>query len=415
MTARYDAIVVGARCAGSPTAMLMARKGYRVLLVDRAGFPSDTLSCHFLHQPGVASLDRWGLLPAVSQSTCPPIRSLVLDAGSFSVRGTPPPADGVADAYAMRRTVLDQILVDAAAAAGAEVRERFTVQELLTDGARVTGVRGRGTDGGTLTETARVVIGADGRNSLVARQVSAPTYHEHPSLTCAYYSYWSEVEMEDVEIYLRPGRMILTAPTNNRQVFVIAYWPNSEFHRVRRDLEGNFTEVLGLAPDLAERIRGGVRSERFRGTGALPNFYRRPYGPGWALVGDAGHHKDPITGLGMTDAFRDAESLADALDAGFSGREPLAHALAAYERHRNAVTAEVYQTTLRFARLRPPAPEMKLILEALRDDPLEVGRLFGSVIGTVPSAEMFTSENVALIMLRASLRQAAARQARASP
>jgi flavin-dependent dehydrogenase len=132
----YDVIVVGARCAGSPTAMLLARKGYRVL-VDRTSFPSDTLSTHYIHQAGGARLKQWGLLDALVASNCPPIREQTFDVGPFALVGTPPPADGVADAYAPRRTVLDQLLVESASAAGAEVRERFTVRELVLDGEQV--------------------------------------------------------------------------------------------------------------------------------------------------------------------------------------------------------------------------------------------------------------------------------------
>ena len=174
MSGTYDAIVVGARCGGAPTAMLLARKGYRVLLLDRAGFPSDTLSTHYIHQPGIARLARWGLLDRIVASNCPPVRQLLFDVGPFALAGTPPPADGVAEAYAPRRTVLDQILVDAAVAAGAELRPHFSVQELLTDGDRVTGVRGRAAGGVAVTERAHLVIGADGVRSLVARAVQAP-------------------------------------------------------------------------------------------------------------------------------------------------------------------------------------------------------------------------------------------------
>ncbi len=398
MSTQYDAIVVGARCAGSPTAMLLARKGYRVLLVDRASFPSDTLSCHFLHQPGVASLERWGLLPEVARSGCPPVRRQKLDVGPFALEGAPAPAGDVTDAYAVRRAVLDEILVRAAAAAGAEVRERFSVQELVGDGKRITGIRGHAIGGATVTEKARIVIGADGRNSLVARSVEAPTYNVHPSLTCAYYSYWSGVEIEDAELYSRPGQMIIAAPTNEGQMFTIVYWPNGEFHDVRADIEGSFIRALGLVPEFAERLRGGIRTERFRGTGILPNFYRRPHGDGWALVGDAGYHKDPITALGMTDAFRDADLLADAIDAGFSGRERLEGALAEYERCRNAATAETYETTVQFARLEPPPPVMQPLFAALRDDEPETGRFFGTVTGTVSAAEFFAPENIARIV-----------------
>lgn len=397
MTTTHDAIVVGARCAGSSTGMLLARRGYRVLVVDRASFPSDTLSCHFLHQPGVACIERWGLLGEVARSGCPPIRSQILDLGPFALEGAPAAAGDVSEAYAVRRRVLDKILVDAAAEAGAEVRERFPVDELLWSGDRVTGVRGRA-GGATVTERARIVIGADGRNSLVARAVQAQAYNEHPSLTCAYYSYWSGVEMERAELYARPDGMIIGAPTNDGQVFVIVYWPNHEFHRLRSDIEGSFLAALESAPGLAERIRAGRRTERFRGTGTLPNFYRRPYGDGWALVGDAGYHKDPITALGMSDAFRDAELLAGAVDAGLSGARSLQEALASYERRRNEATAETYATTIRFAHLAPPAPEMEPLFAALRSNREETGRFFGTVTGTVSTAEFFAPENVARIV-----------------
>src|SRR5688572_14914133 len=182
----YDAIVVGARCAGSPTAMLLARKGYRVLLLDKAGFPSDTLSTHYIHQPGGAKLKHWGLLDKVIESNCPPIRQQRLDVGPFALIGAPPPADGVADGYAPRRTILDKILVDAAVEAGAELRERFSVQEILTDGERITGIRGNAVGGAMVNEAARIVIGADGMRSLIARSVQSPSYNAVPALTCAY-------------------------------------------------------------------------------------------------------------------------------------------------------------------------------------------------------------------------------------
>src|SRR6266511_1495281 len=157
----YDAIVIGARCAGSPTAMLLARKGYRVLLVDKASFPSDTMSTHLVHPPGVAALERWGLLEELEATGCPPVEHYSFDFGPVSVSGSPQPVDGVARAYGPRRTILDKLLVDAAAEAGAEVRESFTVEEIVMDDGRVTGIRGHSKGGKTLTEKAKVVIGAD--------------------------------------------------------------------------------------------------------------------------------------------------------------------------------------------------------------------------------------------------------------
>ncbi len=282
----YDAIVVGARCAGSPTAMLLARLGYRVLLLDKAGFPSDTLSSHYIHQPGVARLKRWGVLDKVVASNCPPTCQLVFDVGPFTLTGTPPPADGVACGYGPRRRVLDTILVEAAAEAGAEVREHFTVTDLLMDGDRVRGIRGHAAGGTPVTEEARIVIGADGLRSLVARAVQAPTYQERPALTCAYYTYWSDVPVAGGELYPRSGQMIIALPTNDGQTLTIGMWPHAAFHEVRADIEGHFMQTLDLAPQLAERVRNGKRSERFYGTADLPFFFRNllaPAGHWWAM------------------------------------------------------------------------------------------------------------------------------------
>jgi flavin-dependent dehydrogenase len=293
--------------------------------------------------------------------------------------------------------VLDQILVEAAAEAGAEVRERFAVQELVTEGDRVAGIRGRSADGAEVTERAKIVIGADGMNSLVARGVGAPSYDEQPSLTCAYYTYWSGVDMDGVELYPRDGRMIVAAPTNDGQVATILFWPNSEFHRVRSDIEGHFAESLELAPVLAERIRAGTRSDRFRGTGRLPNFYRRPRGDGWALVGDAGHHKDPILALGISDAFRDAELLAGAVDTGLFCDRALGPALAAYELRRNELSAAGFASTIEFAGLQPPRPEMQQLFAALMHDQEQTDRFFGTFAGTVDPGDFFAPENLGRI------------------
>jgi flavin-dependent dehydrogenase len=394
----YDAIVVGARCAGSPTAMLLARKGYRVLLLDKAGFPSDTLSTHYIHQPGVARLKRWGLLDRVIASNCPPVRRQTFDVGPFALTGSPPPTDGVAEGYAPRRTVLDKVLVDAAAAAGVEVREHFVVTDLLIDGDRVTGVRGHAVGGATVTEQARIVVGADGVRSLVARTVQAPTYDVRPVLACTYYTYWSDLPLVGPELYPRPDRMIVAGPTNDEQTLVIVYWPIASFHAVRTDIEGHFFAALDVVPHLAERARAGRRSERFRGTADLRNFFRRPYGPGWALVGDAAYHKDPITAQGISDAFRDAELLTDAIDAGFAGRQLLEEALADYERRRNAAVRPIYDLTCQLAALQPPTPEMQALFGALRHDQEQTDRFFGTIAGTVPIPEFFSPENLGRII-----------------
>jgi 2-polyprenyl-6-methoxyphenol hydroxylase-like FAD-dependent oxidoreductase len=394
----YDVIVVGARAAGSPTAMLLARQGCRVLLLDRAGFPSDTMSSHFIHQAGVARLKRWGLLDQVVASNCPPAHQMSFDVGPFALVGLAPPADGACYGYAPRRRVLDNILVEAAVQAGAELREHFTVKELISDGERVTGIRGHTAGGAMVTEQARIVIGADGLRSFVARSVQAPSYNTRPALTCAYYSYWSDLPLAGAELYPRPNQMIAVGPTNDKQTSITIMWPNAAFHNVRADIEGSFMQALDRVPSLAERVRNGKRSERFVGSADLPFFFRKPYGPGWALVGDAGYHKDPITAQGITDAFRDADLLAEAIGAGLSGRRPLDAALADYEQQRNAAAMPLYDFTYQLAGLAPPPPEMQQLFAALRDNQAQTNRFFGLIAGTVSFPEFFAPENLEQIM-----------------
>jgi flavin-dependent dehydrogenase len=394
----YDAIVVGARCAGSPTAMLLARKGYRVLLVDKSTFPSDTMSSHMVWQPGIAQLKRWGLLDTVVASQCPPIRQVTFDLGAFALTGTPPPAEGVADAYAPRRKVLDTILVEAARIAGAEVREDFSVQEVLLDNDHTIGIRGHARRGTPVTEKARLIIGADGVHSLVTRTVQAPTYHTQPPLACWYYTYWSGVPTEGAEVYPRDGRFIACQPTHDGLVCITLGWTHQEFRAFRADIAGNYRKTLDLAPGLAARVDEGKQEERFVGTADVPNFFRKPYGPGWALVGDAGYHKDPVTAQGITDAFRDAEWLVEAIDAGFSGRRLLAEALADYQRRRDAAVLPMYEYTCQLARLAPPPPAMQQLFTALQGNQYETNRHFGTIAGTVPIPEFFSPENLQRIM-----------------
>lgn len=402
----YDAIIVGARCAGSPTAMLLARQGYRVLLVDKATFPSDTLSTHFIRIPGVARLKRWGLLDKVIASKCPPISSMSLDLGPFALAGTPPAVEGVATIYAPRRTVLDKILLDAAVAAGAELREGFLVEELLWDGDQVTGIVGQLADGRSVKEQARLVIGADGMRSLVARSVQAPTSHAKPALTCAYYGYWSGASLEGAEIYLRPGRMFITFPTNEYLTSIYVAWPHSEFHVFRADIAGNFLKTLDLAPRFAERVRQGKQEGRFVGTADLPNFFRKPSGPGWALVGDAGYHKDPYQGQGIMDAFRDAELLVEAIDAGWSGRSPLEEALAGYEQQRNDMALPLYEYDTQRAAMEPLPPEMQQLFAALQGNQEQTTRFFGLADGTTSFSAFFSPENIQQIMATARVEAA---------
>lgn len=357
----YDVIIVGARCAGSPTAMLLARKGYKVLLVDRDTFPSDIMSTHFVQDVGIRHLDAWGLLDAVRATNAPPINKLTLRLGELAF--SPPREEGAPEAvYCPRRTVLDKILVDAAIAAGAELREGVSVQNLLRAEDRVSGIRARTPEGALFEESARMVIGADGMHSLVAKQVQAPKYNEHPALTCGYYNYWSNVPLNGTELCMNADAKtaLLAFPTNDALTCIAVMRPIDNFHNYRNDVDANFRRGMDAAsPFLAEIVRtnGGKPEERYIGTAQTQNFYCKPYGAGWALVGDAGYHRDPVTGLGIGDAFRDAQLLADAIDAGFAGRAPLDEALAVYEQQRNGASAADYERTIALAKF-PSAEEL---------------------------------------------------------
>lgn len=397
----YDAAIVGARAAGAATAMLLARKGLRVLALDRASFPSDTLSTHQIQLPGVARLAAWGLLESVIASNAPPARRVHFDQNGIVLDGRFPTHEGVDAVFSPRRTVLDTILVEAARAAGAEVREDVIVESLVRTDGRVSGVRGREKGGRAMVESARLVIGADGKHSLVARDVGAPAYRERPPRSMACYAYWEGVPIGGGAIYGRPRRAVGAWPTNDGLLLTYVAWPIDEFTAFRADVPGNLQATLDQAGDLGERVRAGRRVERIRLTPDLPNRFRRPYGPGWALVGDAGLVLDPITGQGIGDAFRDAELLADAVEAGLGGQRPIEDALRAYQRVRDRRTRAMYDFTLDLASLRPLAPAARVLFESLVGNQAEIDRFLGVLTGAVPMREYLRPGNLAhLVGLR---------------
>jgi flavin-dependent dehydrogenase len=383
----YDVIVVGARCAGSPVAMLLAERGARVLLLDRARFPSDIPHGHFIHRQGPRRLKEWGLLDRVA-AACVPIEEQLVDLGDFPLVTRDLSIDGVAWGYAPRRAVLDKILVDAAVERGAELREGFTVDGFVVEGNRVVGVRGRTRSGATVEERAQLTIGADGRNSKLARTVHAPAYDATPTLLCYYFSYWSGVESLPFEMYARPDqrRTIFAFRPSPGSFGVFVGRPIEDLPAIKADVEGEFMATLELVPDFAERIRAGRREERFLGATDLPNFYRKPWGPGWALVGDAGCHKDPYMALGIADALRDAQHLADAVTAGFAGTRAMEAALDEYEQRRNRESAREYQQNLAAARFVPPPPSFMELRAQARHDPQAATRLAMVRFGMIDAA-----------------------------
>jgi 2-polyprenyl-6-methoxyphenol hydroxylase-like FAD-dependent oxidoreductase len=372
-----------------------------VLIVDRATFPSDVVSTHVVHPLGAAALARWGLLDRLVATGCPPIHTYAFDFGPFTLAGSPGTTESPV-AYCPRRTILDKLLVDAAVEAGAEVREGFTVEEVIVDEGRVVGIKGHAKGGKTIDERASVVIGADGRHSLVAQAVRPEQYHEKPPLLAAYYSYWSGLPMRGrFETFIRPNRGAAAVETHDGLTVVIAGWPYAEFETNKKDVESNYHKVFDLVPAFAERLRAAKREAPFAGA-ALPNFFRKPFGPGWALVGDAGYNKDPITAQGIMDAFRDAERLAIALDDAFRGTRPFETAMADYQRARDEHALPMYELTCQLATLAPPPPEVQQLFGAIHGNQAATDGFVRMNAGTISPAQFLSPENVGQIMAAAA-------------
>ncbi|SDT32454.1 NAD(P)/FAD-dependent oxidoreductase [Actinoplanes derwentensis] len=380
----FDVIVVGARCAGSPLAMLLARQGLRTLLVDRDTFPSDTVSTHVLHPPGVSALQRWGLLDQVVATGVPPVGRYSFDFGPVTLAGAPGTPEQPY-AYAPRRQLLDKILLDAAAAAGAEVREGYSVEEILTgDDGRVTGIRGK--DG--TVEHATIVVGADGRNSVVAKSVGAAAYEDQPPLTVGYYAYFSNLPTDTFEAYSRPGRGWAVCPTNDDLTMVIGGWPHDELAEHRNDIDATMAAMFATSPGWAARFAEAKQDTRWVGA-AVHNYFKVPYGPGWALVGDAGYSRDYITAQGITDAFLDAELLADAI---------VADDLSGYQSRRDTRAMPHYQMTLGIAALQPPDEQMVALVTAIAGKPDKMDAFMRLNSGVTSPAEFFAPENIGRLL-----------------
>ena len=339
---RYDAVVVGARCAGAATAMLLARRGMRVLLFDRDRRGADTLSTLAMMRAGVLQLRRWGLLEQVRAAGTPAIRSTSFVYGDEVITVPIKPRDGVDSLLAPRRTLLDVILADAASAAGADVRYGPRLVDLVraSDG-RVTGVLLEDRDRALHPIGAGIVIGADGLRSTVARRVEAATYREGRHACGVVYAFWRGLPNAGNRWHYRPGVSVGAIPTNDDQTCIFAATSAARFEsEIRHDLEAGYRRVLSeCAPALAEELSAAAPAERFRGFPGQPGLMRQSHGPGWALVGDAGYFKDPITAHGISDALRDAEFLARAVE------QDSDRALAGYQSSRDELSGELFDMT----------------------------------------------------------------------
>jgi len=383
----YDLIIIGARAAGSPTAMLAARAGYKVLLVDRCGFPSDTLSTNYIHQPGCAKLARWGLLDKIIASGCPPIPTTRFEAGNIVVEGGVSKTYAQIEAYAPRRYVLDHILMEAAKEAGAEMREHCTAIKVLKDEeGHVIGVELKNSDGRVSKEYCSLLVGADGMRSKIAKMLGAKYTIQDPVLSCAYYSFWQDLD-SGYELYEGDNSWVGAVPTHG-SILVATYFPQEEFDNIRKDAFGHHIETIKHnVPDLFRRMRSARQTGKLWGTGHQENFFRTASGPGWALVGDAGHHKDSITARGITDAFTQAELLISRITGHLQNREELKVALSDYGRDRDDLLLPGYYSTLKVAQLENQHQRMDL-LRIIGSDEKYTSTYFDVVAGISPYSEL---------------------------
>jgi flavin-dependent dehydrogenase len=366
----YDVIIVGARCAGSATAMLLARRGLRVLALDRARYGSDTVSTHALMRGGVLQLQRWGLLDEIVAAGTPPVRQVIFHYPDETTRISLKPAAGVRALYAPRRTVLDRVLADAAIAAGADVRFGMTVTELLRDDVgRIIGVAAHDPGGRRLLAWAPLTVGADGIRSVVAREVGAPVIRTARTDGSAFlYGYWDDLPVDGYEWLYAPGASAGMIPTNDGRtgVFVGTTPPRMKAARRIGNAHHAFGALLGtVSPAAAERVSAARPPRWLRGFAGMPGYLRQSWGPGWALVGDAGYFEDPLSTHGITDALRDAELLSAAIGDIHDGIATEATALAGYQKTRDALTGRLFGAVETIASHSWTMPELRrLLLEA---------------------------------------------------
>ncbi|MER8226103.1 FAD-dependent monooxygenase [Streptomyces sp. NPDC094143] len=382
----YDVIVVGGRCAGAATALLLARRGHRILLLERARFPSDTLSTLYIHQPGVDRLARWRVLDEVRATGCPPLERISFRAPGLLLTGPAPAWGAATGGLAPRRYALDTILARAAARAGADFRDGCSVTGLLWEGDTVAGVRYTTPGGGTDQARARLVVGADGRNSTVARLVGAPYLRHDGRLTVALYTYWSGLSGDGLGLYSGPGAGAALVPTQDGLTLVNVQLPRDTPVTRGNARHAYLAGALRACPDLAELLAAGRQEERLFRCTDLPNFFRRAYGSGWVLVGDAGHHKDPCGAHGISDALAQAELLAGCLAETVGDPSLREKALRQYAEERDRRWTPPYESNLAYARLSPTENHLEVLRKG-ETDPLFRSLVFRALAG-IPDEDL---------------------------
>ncbi|MDP3460374.1 MAG: NAD(P)/FAD-dependent oxidoreductase [Hyphomonas sp.] len=338
MTRKYDAVIVGARCAGAATAMLLARAGLHVLVVDHDEPDRDTMSTHALMRTGVLQLSRWGLMDEIRAGGTPPVTAAEFIYGAERTRVPIVPVAGSDALYAPRRFVLDGVLAASAARAGAELRYRTSCAGLLRDEhGRVNGIRLGSGSAPAEKVNADLVIGADGRRSTVARLLEAPVLLEARNSSACLFGYYGSIPNRGYRWFWDRGAGGGIIPTNDGLSCIFVSLPDSRAPELRlkqsRELLDTACRIL---PAMAADLEGADPASALQLFAGQRGRIRQATGPGWALVGDAGYFKDPITAHGITDALRDAEMLARSVTAGKPDE---------YARIRDSLSADFFRLT----------------------------------------------------------------------
>jgi len=394
----FDVVVIGGSTAGAPTAMLLARRGHKVLLIDKREFPRDTLSTHFIWARGVSYLNRWGLAKTVLDQT-PGFRDLQLNVEGICLNGSVPlrdledrfqelhgNAEGVTDiCCGPRRYLLDQILLNAAKDAGVEVREGVTFTHPIMKADAVVGIHAVSQKGPEIHAKAKVVIAADGRFSRFARMIGAKTRVRRELSTFAYWGYFQGAKNVTQAIHKRGRLGTAVFPTSDGTHMALAYGPRAWWDDFRRDPEENYFKLFDFcSAEVGAALRAAKRDQPFKACGSMPAFQREIVGPGWVLIGDAGGFHDQVTAMGQTHAFRDAELVAQFIQKGLSGEMTLAQALTAYERARAADYDAYFEFSCRMAEMNAySTPEIGYFY-SIRTDQSQVNQLISQLGDTLP-------------------------------
>jgi 2-polyprenyl-6-methoxyphenol hydroxylase-like FAD-dependent oxidoreductase len=366
----YDVVIVGARVAGAATAMLLARQGLRVLMLDRTRLPADTLSTHALMLGSAIQLNKWGLSDAVAATGATPIDAIDMKVRDISFTAPVKHIGGVDRLHAPRRITLDAIVAEAAVSAGAELCDGAAVTGVRRNaGGRINGVVGVTTGGHTFGVSARWVIGADGMRSTVAKLVGAAYQAYVEPTSSVVYSYWAGLESTHYSFAFGDHVGAGTIPTDGGLTCAYLATPTNRMHDVRTDLPAGFLRQMAAAsPDMADQVASGVRSGGFRGFRGLAGYMRQPVGAGWLLVGDAGYYRDPLSAHGITDAFRDAELSARAILAAWSDPTSESAALRRFHTIRDGFAAPMFHATAKLATYDWTTDEALALLSTMGDE-----------------------------------------------